>query len=48
MFSMKKIFFALGDLSHKSHMQSIVDKLQTPLSFAKSIQEFMIALQKNR
>lgn len=27
-------------------MQSIIDKLQTPLSFGKSIQEFAIALQR--
>ncbi|XP_038649453.1 roquin-1-like [Scyliorhinus canicula] len=35
-----------GDLSHKSHMQSIIDKLQTPASFAQSVQELTIALQR--
>ncbi|XP_050683969.1 roquin-1 isoform X3 [Leptidea sinapis] len=36
-----------GDTAHKSHMQSIIDKLQTPLSFAQSIQELCIALQRS-
>ncbi|XP_067106890.1 roquin-2 [Osmerus mordax] len=35
-----------GDLIHKSHMQSIIDKLQSPESFAKSIQELTIVLQR--
>ncbi|CAH0546116.1 unnamed protein product [Brassicogethes aeneus] len=35
-----------GDAAHKSHMQSIVDKLQTPQSFAQSVQELVIALQR--
>uniref|UniRef100_A0A8C0XVQ9 RING-type E3 ubiquitin transferase n=2 Tax=Cyprinus carpio TaxID=7962 RepID=A0A8C0XVQ9_CYPCA len=35
-----------GDQSHKSHMQSIIDKLQTPASFAQSVQELTIALQR--
>ncbi|XP_026757339.2 roquin-1 isoform X2 [Galleria mellonella] len=35
-----------GDTTHKSHMQSIIDKLQTPQSFAQSIQELFIALQR--
>ncbi|XP_019960404.2 roquin-1 isoform X2 [Paralichthys olivaceus] len=35
-----------GDQSHKSHMQSIIDKLQTPGSFAQSVQELTIALQR--
>lgn len=35
-----------GDDEHKSHMQSIIDKLQTPASFASSIQELIIALQR--
>ncbi|XP_030375445.1 roquin-1 isoform X2 [Scaptodrosophila lebanonensis] len=35
-----------GDISHKSHMQSIIDKLQTPSSFAQSVQELVIALQR--
>nr|XP_057912039.1 roquin-2 isoform X2 [Doryrhamphus excisus] len=35
-----------GDLVHKSHMQSIIDKLQTPESFAKSVQELTIVLQR--
>lgn len=35
-----------GDTAHKSHMQSIIDKLQTPQSFAQSVQELMIALQR--
>ena len=36
-----------GDyFSHKSHMQSIIDKLQTPQSFGQSVQELVIALQR--
>lgn len=35
-----------GDTAHKSHMQSIIDKLQTPQSFAQSVQELFIALQR--
>lgn len=35
-----------GDTNHKSHMQSIMDKLQTPQSFAQSVQELVIALQR--
>ncbi|KAM9306738.1 roquin-2 isoform 1-T2 [Pholidichthys leucotaenia] len=35
-----------GDLLHKSHMQSIIDKLQSPESFAKSVQELTIVLQR--
>lgn len=35
-----------GDTIHKSHMQSIIDKLQTPQSFAQSVQELVIALQR--
>ncbi|KAL3284811.1 hypothetical protein HHI36_018950 [Cryptolaemus montrouzieri] len=35
-----------GDTAHKSHMQSIIDKLQTPQSFAQSVQELLIALQR--
>lgn len=35
-----------GDDDHKSHMQSIIDKLQSPASFASSIQELIIALQR--
>ncbi|XP_070532813.1 roquin-1-like isoform X2 [Ptychodera flava] len=36
-----------GDAAHKSHMQSIIDKLQTPASFAASVQELSIALQRS-
>uniref|UniRef100_A0AAV2IXH8 RING-type E3 ubiquitin transferase n=1 Tax=Knipowitschia caucasica TaxID=637954 RepID=A0AAV2IXH8_KNICA len=36
-----------GDLVHKSHMQSIIDKLQSPESFAKSVQELTIVLQRS-
>nr|XP_054769742.1 roquin-2-like isoform X1 [Lytechinus pictus] len=36
-----------GDLNHKSHMQSIIDKLQTPASFTSSIQELTICLQRS-
>ncbi|GAA6112114.1 roquin-2, partial [Tachysurus ichikawai] len=35
-----------GDLAHKSHMQSIIDKLQSPESFVKSVQELTIVLQR--
>nr|CAI5860090.1 unnamed protein product [Callosobruchus analis] len=35
-----------GDAAHKSHMQSIIDKLQTPQSFAQGVQELVIALQR--
>ncbi|XP_053653431.1 roquin-1 isoform X2 [Cherax quadricarinatus] len=35
-----------GDTVHKSHMQSIIDKLQTPQSFGQSVQELVIALQR--
>ena len=35
-----------GDAAHKSHMQSIMDKLQTPQSFGQSVQELVIALQR--
>ena len=35
-----------GDSLHKSHMQSIIDKLQTPQSFLQSVQELVIALQR--
>lgn len=35
-----------GDGAHKSHMQSIIDKLQTPQSFLQSVQELIIALQR--
>ncbi|CAH1272135.1 RC3H1 [Branchiostoma lanceolatum] len=36
-----------GDTAHKSHMQSIIDKLQTPGSFAQSVNELVIALQRS-
>ena len=39
-------FFLKGDTTHKSHMQSIIDKLQTPQSFLQSVQELVIALQR--
>lgn len=35
-----------GDTQHKSHMQSIIDKLQTPQSFGQSVQELVILLQR--
>jgi len=35
-----------GDSAHKSHMQSIMDKLQSPQSFSQSVQELIIALQR--
>ena len=37
-----------GDTLHKSHMQSIIDKLQSPASFNQSIQELVIALQRTQ
>ncbi|KAF8767282.1 roquin-1-like [Argiope bruennichi] len=36
-----------GDTAHKSHMQSIIDKLQTPQAFSQSLQELLLALQRN-
>ncbi|XP_035826987.1 roquin-2, partial [Aplysia californica] len=36
-----------GDPAHKSHMQSIIDKHQSPQSFAQSITELMLTLQRN-
>ncbi|XP_078345657.1 roquin-1-like [Oculina patagonica] len=36
-----------GDRDHKSHMQSIIDKLQSPASFSQSIQQLIIALQRS-
>ncbi|CAL1279626.1 unnamed protein product [Larinioides sclopetarius] len=36
-----------GDTAHKSHMQSIIDKLQTPQAFSQSLQELLIVLQRN-
>ncbi|KAL5012353.1 hypothetical protein ScPMuIL_010904 [Solemya velum] len=36
-----------GDSTHKSHMQSIIDKLQTPQSFSQSVSELVIALQRS-
>lgn len=36
-----------GDTAHKSHMQSIMDKLQTPQSFSQSVQELVMALQRS-
>uniref|UniRef100_A0A915IP87 RING-type E3 ubiquitin transferase n=1 Tax=Romanomermis culicivorax TaxID=13658 RepID=A0A915IP87_ROMCU len=35
-----------GDQAHKSHMQSIIDKLQSPQSFSQCIQELLISLQR--
>ncbi|XP_015913033.1 roquin-1 [Parasteatoda tepidariorum] len=35
-----------GETARKSHMQSIIDKLQTPQSFSQSVQELIIALQR--
>ena len=35
-----------GDTNHKSHMQSIIDRLQTPNSFSQSVQELMVAAQR--
>ena len=31
-----------GDTQHKSHMQSIIDKLQTPQSFGQGVQELVL------
>ncbi|BFZ20307.1 hypothetical protein BsWGS_23345 [Bradybaena similaris] len=36
-----------GDPAHKSHMQSIIDKHQSPQSFAQSVTELMLTLQRN-
>ncbi|XP_059147979.1 roquin-2-like [Physella acuta] len=36
-----------GDPAHKSHMQSIIDKHQSPQSFAQSIAELMLTLQRS-
>ncbi|KAI6650482.1 hypothetical protein LOD99_7534 [Oopsacas minuta] len=36
-----------GDLHHKSHMQSIIDKLQTAQSFYNSIHELISTLKKS-
>lgn len=35
-----------GDAAHRSHMQSLVDKLQSPQSFAQSLHELTLALQR--
>jgi hypothetical protein len=35
-----------GDPNHKSDMQSLIDKQQSPQSFGQSVQELMIALQR--
>ncbi|KAK7488109.1 hypothetical protein BaRGS_00020700 [Batillaria attramentaria] len=35
-----------GDTTHKSHMQSIIDKHQSPQSFAQGINELVMALQR--
>ncbi|KAK3860900.1 hypothetical protein Pcinc_033080 [Petrolisthes cinctipes] len=35
-----------GDTARKSHMQSIIDKLQTPQSFGQSVQELVMGLQR--
>lgn len=35
-----------GDAAHRSHMQSLVDKLQSPQSFAQSLHELALALQR--
>jgi len=35
-----------GDNNHKSHMQSIIDKQQNPSSFALSVHELVLALQR--
>lgn len=35
-----------GDPDHKSDMQSLIDKQQSPESFGQSVQELMIALQR--
>ncbi|KAH9503316.1 Roquin-2 [Bulinus truncatus] len=36
-----------GDPAHKSHMQSIIDKHQSPQSFAQSISELISTLQRS-
>ena len=36
-----------GDSEHKSHMQSILDRLQSPNSFHQSIEDFKSLLSKN-
>uniref|UniRef100_A0A0B6ZTG1 RING-type E3 ubiquitin transferase n=1 Tax=Arion vulgaris TaxID=1028688 RepID=A0A0B6ZTG1_9EUPU len=36
-----------GDPAHKSHMQSIIDKHQSPQSFAQSVTELMLTLQRS-
>ncbi|KAI1284828.1 Roquin-1 [Halotydeus destructor] len=36
-----------GDQTHKSHMQSIIDRLQSPQSFSMSIQKLVMALQRS-
>ena len=35
-----------GDTAHKSHMQSIIDKLQTPQSFGQSVQVIFSEMSK--
>lgn len=35
-----------GDAAHRSHMQSLVDKLQSPQSFSQSVHELSLALQR--
>jgi RING finger/CCCH-type zinc finger protein len=35
-----------GDNNHKSHMQSIIDKQQSPASFRQSVSELVLALQR--
>jgi RING finger/CCCH-type zinc finger protein len=35
-----------GDTAHRSHMQSIVDKFQTPESFGQSVNELILAIQR--
>ncbi|KAF7990161.1 hypothetical protein HCN44_009896 [Aphidius gifuensis] len=35
-----------GDTSHKSYMQSIIDKLQTPQTFHHNINELFVAIQR--
>lgn len=41
------LILLIGDSAHKSHMQSIMDKLQSPGSFGQSVQELVIALQRS-
>uniref|UniRef100_A0A915AQF0 RING-type E3 ubiquitin transferase n=1 Tax=Parascaris univalens TaxID=6257 RepID=A0A915AQF0_PARUN len=36
-----------GDQSHRSHMQSIIDKLQSPQALGQLVQELLGALQRN-